>query len=174
MPQTLLAILAIAITSMVALNQHTGRLHAQKEIIRKEISTQMMAVATDRLEHIGHMAFDENTIGNNILTSPDQLTHPDNFDEDGQNNDIDDFNERSDHAFRIAAGREVWFDLKTTVTYAHENNPDVAVSHRTKFKKATVEVWPKDTLGINTEGGFQIPDRIKLSQTYACGSWCKW
>ncbi|HET6569471.1 MAG TPA: hypothetical protein VFG50_15995 [Rhodothermales bacterium] len=178
MPQSLLAILAITVLATFALTQHRNRLYMQEVAIRNEISTQALAVATDRLEEMGRMAFDEHTVGSEggmaKLTSVDLLTPVDSFGTDGQSNDIDDYNGVSIDTFRVTAGAQVWFRLKTEVKYANETNPDQVVDYKTRIKKATVWAYPVDTLGINVPGGIQAPDTIRLSQAYACGSWCDW
>jgi hypothetical protein len=177
MYQSMLAILAICILGMMALQQHRNQIHAEQAIIRKEIATQALAIAVDRLEEIGSMDFDENTIDDARLYSSAALTLPDSFIRDSQDNDIDDFHGSSVEKFRVTNDQEVWFEVRTTVVYAEEDNPDQPVAsstEKTKIKKATVEVWPKDTLGINLPGKIQIPDTVRLSQSFACGSWCDW
>ena len=174
MTQTMLATLAIVIAGSLAMQQHTNRVHAEQAIMRKEISTQMLAVAIDRLEEIGQMAYDEATFGNTRIYDANSLTAPNSFNDDFQGNDVDDFDGVSMDTFRVSNNQYVWFELETTVTYANETTPDVSVGSRTKMKKATVRIWPKDTLGINMPGKLQVPDTVKLSQSFACGSWCDW
>jgi|GEM_PF-1893953 len=179
MPQTMLAMLALATMTLFAMRQHERAIHLQREVIRNEVATQMMAVAVDHLEEIGRQAFDEATLNGAKVTSKAMLTPVSEFPlrKDTPSNDIDDFHDDTTKTFRVSNGLELWFDVVTRVTYADPENPDVSVTGPTKVKKATVKVYahtrdPDLTKPDPKWIGISIPDTVILSQSYACGSRC--
>lgn len=166
MPQTMLALLAMMVVMLLTVNQNERIVHLRQYVIRNEIAMQANAVAVDRLEEIGAMAFDEATIDDKTIHSKNELTaYP--FDvKEGDPNDIDDFQGAIVPKARVVNGRQLWFRVASTVSYAKENDPDVEVTGPTRLKKVTVTVQ-SDSLNIPTP-------TITLSQTFACGSRCDW
>lgn len=167
MPQTLLALAAMMMATLFALNQQRGIMQTRMTMMRNEVATAATGVAVDRLEEIRVMAFDEAT-RENAITSPLSLTHPTGFTSDDPADDIDDFDGTVVDRFRVWMADTLWYRVETNVVYALESNPDTPVSNvntRTKFKKATVRVY--STTVANT-------DTITISQSFACGSRCDW
>lgn len=165
MPQTMLAILAMALATLVSVNQLRNSARTRMNMIRHEISSQATGVAVDRLDEIASMEFDENTIGGTLLTSAAELTAGPPFAPDTPANDIDDFHAVTIDTFRVAGEHKLYFRVESAVTYADESNPNVPVAGPTKMKKATVRVY---SLTIPN------PDTLRISQTFACGSSCTW
>ncbi len=106
MQQTLLALLALMVATLLTLTQMQSRLQDQREVFQSEMKEMAIGVATQTLEVVRARAFDENTIGvpKDSITSPSALTEPSSF-ETGKHckafggtdtcDDIDDFNEMS-------------------------------------------------------------------------------
>lgn len=162
MSQTLLAILALMLATMFAVQQqrHTG--FTRLSMIRAEISTQSTGVAVDRLEEIGSMAFDEATVGGTAVSLANLTAGPP-FQLDAPGNDIDDFHGVSVDTFRVAGLDTLRFRVQSVVAYADPEDVGKVVTGPTSMKKATVKVYSLD---------IAAPDTITLSQSYACGSWC--
>jgi hypothetical protein len=165
MSQTMLSILALVLATMFAVQQQRHTAHTKLSMIRGEIGTQTTGVAVDRLEEIGAMAFDEATVGDITLDSPDSLTSGSPFGLDAPGNDIDDFDAVTLDTFRVAGNDTLRFRVVSRVRYANEADVAQEVGGPTKVKKATVKVY-----NLNVAA----PDTITLSQSYACGSRCAW
>lgn len=169
MVQTLFTLAALLATMLFVFNQQRNIRHAEATMVRNEIVSQATAVAVDRLEEIGAMAFDEATKGDTRLTQAAALTSATVFTADAPPiDDIDDFDGAHVRHFRVAWKDTLWFDVHTEVVYAQESDPGEAVSGssiRTKYKKATVHVISTDPL---------VADTITLSQSFSCGSKCDW
>lgn len=163
--QTLTTLMALMLTILYVFNQQQHLLHAEWTLVRNEVMTQATSVAVDRLEEIGAMAFDEETVGGTSLTSAAQLTPAASFHVAVPPNDLSDF-----HGADVVRKRLVWedslsFAVQTTVAYAEEAAPDEEAAAPTKFKKVTVVVYPLNDVRADT---------VRLSQTFACGSLCAW
>lgn len=169
MSQTLLATLALVVVGMFALSQLESIAHTRHGIIVSEIMMQATAVATDRIEEIGSLTFDENIAkaGGAKLTMPSQLTAGPPFTADGVLNDIDDFHSVEVDTFRVSSSEEdtLWFRVQSYVTYADETQLDMPVTGPSKVKKVTVKVHSLDLVQ---------PDTIEISQAFTCGSRCGW
>lgn len=174
MPQTMLALLALIIATLFAVQQQRQALHAQAKVVRNSLALHATGVVEDVLGGVGAVAFDEATTGNNEADAAGELTAPGYLgSEGGQPNDIDDF-----HAmvgiedYRIIQRKDpdaglvtdtLWFDVAIEVSYADaEGHP---MTTQTKYKKATAYVYSLD---------IPYPDTVKLSRLYACGSKCTW
>ena len=164
MPQTVLAMMAMMVATLFAINQHRNVLHMRANQMENEISMATTAVAMDRLETIGSHPFDEN-VGDSTLTSPSQLTPESDFTSDAPSSDIDDFDDAEKELFFMLDADTLKFKSISTVSYADEDDPELEVDTPTKAKKATIRVY---SLAIPN------PDTIKLSRTYGCGSACGW
>lgn len=169
MPQTLLALAAMMMATLFALNQHRGVMQTRISMMRNEVMTSASGVAVDRLEEVRSMAFDEATKGEAKIFSSTDLTSKPTFTDDAPPiDDIDDFDGSSVQRFRVWASDTLWYGVETTVAYAEENAPDIPLSDpnvRSKFKKATVKVY---SLNVNHV------DTVSISQTFSCGSKCAW
>ena len=165
MSQTMLSILALMLATMFAVQQQRHTAFTKLSMIRGEISTQTTGVAVDRLEEIGAMSFDEATVGDVTLDTPDSLTAGSPFGLDAPGNDIDDFDGVVLDTFRVAGPDTLRFRVLSRVRYASEANVEQEVGGPTKVKKASVRVYNLDVAA---------PDTITLSQSYSCGSRCNW
>lgn len=165
MTQTMLAILAITLATLFAMQQHRNVAHMQMKMIRDDIGVQATGVAVDRLDEIGAKAFDQNTIGDEKADHPDSLTAGPPFAVDQQSNDIDDFHNVAADTFRVHGTDTLFFRIESYVTYALDNEPGTPTTGPTKVKKVSVKAYSLDIPG---------PDTIRLSQSFACGSRCTW
>ncbi len=98
-PQTLLAIFALACASYYAMTRQTLIVQDELRLVQNEVELVGASVAVDRLELISGESFDQNTIGDVTLTSPSQLTPVNQLgkaSEAGDNDDIDDYNAAAD------------------------------------------------------------------------------
>lgn len=165
MSQTMLALLALMLASLFAVQQQRQTAEMRLAMIRSEVSTQSTGVAVDRLEEIGSMSFDEATIGNETLSAVDSLTAGPPFGSDAPGNDIDDFDGVTVDTFRVAGTQQLNFRMTSRVRYASEASFETEVASRTKVKKVTVKVFNLD---------IPNPDTVTISQSYVCGSRCNW
>jgi hypothetical protein len=186
MPQTLIAILSMVVTTLFAFNQHRNVLSTRLGMIREEMAVRSTSVAVDVLEEIGSMAFDEATLDKSVLHASD-LTHISMYDqyggdvintdpyssdlgvrptlESGGANDLDDFDGAILDRIRIREDRQIRFRAEARVRYVDEVDRTSEVGFQTKLKKVTIKVY---TTAI------AHPDTIYISQIYSCGSKCEW
>src|SRR5690554_4630403 len=157
MPQTVLAILAMIVATLMGLQQQRGAVHRQMHQIRNELSMQSTAVAEDLIRAIGSKAFDQATADlgeGQTITSPAALTHPSQFGPyDTPDDDIDDFHGSVGEEYKARAIRVVntesgevrddtlRFAVDVRVSYADEINVESVQTQRSKVKKVTVTVY---------------------------------
>ena len=180
MPQTLLALLALAVATLFATQQQRYAVNSQLNKVRGELAVQSTAVAEDVLNMIGSMAFDEATADQDAapLTSSYQLTRTDDFGPgEGQPNDIDDFHESIADEYKVRSIQRVdpetgavtvtplYFEVDVRITYADEEDLDTSQSAKSKVKKAVVTVYSTD---------ISNPDTVQLARSFVCGSKCDW
>ncbi len=169
MPQTLLAFGAVMMATFFSFQQHRSVLETRMMMIRNEVETAATAVAVDRLEEIGAMAYDDATKADVRIYSSATLTSSATFTDDAPPiDDIDDFHGSSVLRFRVTTGDTLWYGVESSITYADEATPDEPIvdpTIRTKFKKATVTVYSLNVAHIDT---------IRISQSFSCGSKCAW
>lgn len=169
MPQTLLALVAMMMASLFALNQQRGIMQTRLTMVRNEVATAATGVAVDRLEEVRTMAFDEATKGEDKIFSTSELTSKPTFTDDAPPiDDVDDFDASYVKRYRVWASDTLWYGVNTSVVYATEAQPDQPVAdpnERTKFKKATVKVYSLNVANVDT---------ITISQSFSCGSKCAW
>lgn len=180
MPQTLLALLALAVATLFATQQQRYAVNSHLTQMRGELAVQSTAVAEDVLNMIGSMAFDEATVDQDAapLTLSYQLTNVADFGPgEGQPNDIDDFHESISDEYKVRTIQRVdpetgatvsntlYFDVDVKVTYADENDLDTPQTAKSKVKKVVVTVFSKD---------ISHPDTVQLARSFVCGSKCDW
>lgn len=169
MPQTLLALVAMMMATLFALNQQRGIMQTRLTMVRNEVATAATGVAVDRLEEVRTMAFDEATKGEDKIFASSDLTSKPTFTDDAPPiDDVDDFDASYVQRFRVWTSDTLWYGVETSIVYATESQPDEPVAdpnERTKFKKATVKVY-----SLNVEN----VDTITISQSFSCGSKCAW
>jgi len=183
MPQTLIAILSMVVTTLFAFNQHRNVLTTRLGMIREEMAVRSTSVAVDVQEEIGSMAFDESTLDKSVLHSSD-LTQISAYDADlstqdpnytelgvrptlesGGANDLDDFDGAVLDRIRVREDRQIRFRAEARVRYVDEIDRTSEVSYQTKLKKVTLKVYSTS---------IAHPDTIYISQIYSCGSKCEW
>lgn len=171
MPQTLIAILAMVITTLFAFNQHKSVLTSRMNMIRQDVSMRATGVAVDVMEEIGAMAFDDATKTGkasdaNLLSDlPLALDSSDvEQDESGGVDDIDDFNGLTILRTRTHGAQTMNFEARPRINYVSSDGTTI-VEVPTKFKRVSITVVASD---------FVFPDTVKLSQVFSCGTRCDW
>ncbi len=177
MPQTMLAVLSMVVTTLFAFNQHRSVLSTRLNMVREDMAIRSTGVAVDILEEIGSMSFDEAT-RDKIVASSSELTSVQRLSihevteqteqtsvESGGTNDIDDFNGALMDRYRELNGKDIGFRAESVVSYIDPMDNITEVSYPTKLKKVTIKVYATN---------IARPDTIYLSQLYACGSRCSW
>ena len=169
MGQTLYAIIAMMVVSLFSLQQQQHALRAQLDMIDNEVATVASAVAVERLEEVGALAFDQATKGGATIDSTSELTSKTDFGtgegKDQPGDDLDDFDGASVVITRDIGGEPLRFQVDTTVDYAKANAGDQVTMVAGKFKVVRVEV---QVLDLPFESG------VSLAQVYSCKSSCRW
>lgn len=164
MPQTLIAVIAMAMASLVSFQQHRSVLEQRMNSIRGSLAVRSTAVATDKLEEIGAKAFDQATVAGAIASSA--LLNPiAEVSVASVLDDVSDYHGLVQDEKREANGIESSFKVKTLVAYVSEADGQTAVGYSTKLKKVTVTVVPD---------GLAKPDTIRISEVVSCGVRCAW
>ncbi len=174
MPQTILALLAMMLATLFAMQQQRQALHARAQVVRNSIALHATGVLENRLGEIGAMAFDEATTAGEGANSVGELEPIGDFgSEEGQPDDIDDFHQMPGIKDSLVIHRrgpggglvaqKLWFKVEIDVTYTDEEGHPVGGP--TEYKEATVRVYSLD---------IPRPDTAELSRLYACGSKCTW
>lgn len=171
MPQSLIAILAMVVTSLFAFNQHKSVLNSRMGMIRQDVSMRATGVAVDVMEEIGAMAFDDAT-KTGPIADLSMLTYLpltiDSVDveqlESGGADDIDDFNGLTLGRIRTHGSQTMNFTARPRVNYVTGDGTTV-VGYATKFKRVSISVVATD---------FVFPDTVRVSQVFACGTRCDW
>ena len=161
MPQTLLALLALSLSSLLVFNQQRLQMHAQTQMVSNELSLAGSGLASDIMEMIGARSFDEASTPDKIDDAakvpddPSVFTPPlalkqaalsdnpcDLLTPDAVCDDVDDVNGLSNKTYSIllAEGRELDFDVSTTVVYVTDPEGAVEATVPTRHKKVTLEV----------------------------------
>ena len=173
MPQTMLAVLSMVVTTIFAFNQHRNVLSTRLNMVREDMAIRSTGVAVDILEEIGSMSFDEATRDKIVassselttLYSPGDLGQDQTSVESGGTNDIDDFNGAILDRYRELKGQNIGFRAESVVSYVDPSDNTTEVTYPTKLKKVMIKVYSTT---------IARPDTIYLSQLYACGSRCSW
>lgn len=166
MPQTLMAILAMVVTSLFAFGQHRSVLTSRLNMINQEVALRSTSVAVNMLEEIGSLAFDEATKDSEIFSSADltELTSEPAELESAQADDIDDFNNIERTVTLTRRLGDLNFIGRSTVRYVNsDGTPSPMV--QTKYKELTVVVKSAD---------IATPDSVYISKIISCGSRCNW
>ncbi len=178
MPQTMLAVLSMVVTTLFAFNQHRNVLNTRLNMVREDMAIRSTGVAVDVLEEIGSMSFDEAT-RDKVISSSTELTSferksfylmeqegsSQTSQESGGSNDIDDFNGAMMERTRTLNEKSLGFRAQSIVSYVDPVDKTTEVDYPTKLKKVTIKVFSMN---------LARPDTIYLSQLYSCGSRCDW
>jgi len=170
MPQTMLAILAMMLFSLFAVQQQEKVYFAQSTMIRQTVSAMLNGAAVERLEEIGSKGYDQSIVDNETVTSTAELASaatgfgPGN--DPTPEDDIDDFHAALDTLYRAVGTDSLSFHVESTVQYADEVNPSVPAAGgiKTKFKLVTVTVRSIDLEDLEAT----------VSRSFSCGSGCQW
>ena len=166
MPQTTLAFMAIYVFSLLILTQQRTSVRAQVGAIKNTIGILANGVATERLERVASLDFDQATRDNNAVFGSAALTATSDFGpvQDKAGDDIDDFHDTAVTFERGFAGDTLRFQAETSVYYVQDANL-IASASPTKYKMIDVRVYSLDVA---------LADTIRLSRVKACKSSCQW
>lgn len=161
MPQTLLALLALSLSSLVVFNQQRLQMRAQTKMVSNELSLAGSGLASDLMEMIGARSFDEATTPEkihlaaavpespSIFTSKSKITSEsatqkkcDLLNPTATCDDIDDVNglSKAQYSVMLAEGRALDFEVSTKVIYVTNPEGDVESDVPTRHKKVTITV----------------------------------
>lgn len=184
MPQSLLAIAAIAIITFLTLHQKRHAILTQTEKVGIEITTMATQVGVDRLNEMRRLAFDEASKGernasleelSNLLplsSDPEYLfdSFPERHDAhsslpDVAFDDLDDFDAVTYIVSKTARLDTVQFRIDSVVGYMQDTDSGTASAVPTGLKQVVIRVT---ALGVRPEAS------VTLSQLYSCGTRCVW
>lgn len=168
MPQTTLALLALACATLFSVKRDQEIAEGHRTLVRNEVSMLATSVATDQIETISAKAFDEATFGDRRTTSSSQLTPTASFgkgNDAGDYNDVDDYHLSIDTVARRAGSGTLLFRVSTRVAYAEPNALFTEAAGVTKVKKATAYV---ESITV------PLGSQTVLAQSFVCGSACTW
>ena len=168
MPHSLVAVIAMAMASLVTFQQHRSVLAQRMVHVRSQIAVEATAVATDRMELITAMPFDEA-----LLTGPagsatdlsDFVSGAGQLGESSGLNDVDDFDGATSDEVRSAAGKSLRFRTFARVSYISEADGQTPVGYMTRLKRVTVSAVSLDIPSADT---------IRVAEIVDCGELCAW
>ena len=161
MPQTLLALLALSLSSLIVFNQQRLQMRAQTQMVSNELALAGSGLASDIMEMIGARSFDEASTPEKIdkasaipespllFTSATEVAtqKPGSKDCDllvptEKCDDVDDVNgvKNARYSIMLAEGRALDFEVSTTVVYVTDAEGGVVSDLPTLHKKVTIEV----------------------------------
>jgi len=161
MPQTLLALLALSLSSLLVFNQQRLQMRAQTQMVTNELSLAGSGLASDIMEMVGARSFDENSTPEKIHQagavpeSPTAFTSALVIANDSTSNkncdllsptpdcdDVDDIRglEAEHYSILLAEGRELDFEVSTDVIYVTDAEGGIESDLPTRHKKVTIEV----------------------------------
>ncbi len=170
MPQTMLAILAMMLFSLFAVQQQEKVYLAQKIMIRQTVTKMLNGAIVERLEEIGSTGYDQATVDSETISSLAELSSSNS--EFGPGNDhtpeddCDDFHMAVDTLYRTVGTDSLGFVVESEVAYASELDPEqpAAPGTKTKYKLVTV-----------TARVLTMPElEVNISRSFSCGSACQW
>lgn len=166
MPQTLMALFALACATYYSWTRQRAIVEDQIKLVQNEVEMIAASVAVDRLEEISSKSFDQSTVGDSVLSSSSGLTASGSFGmEAGDQNDIDDYHNGADTLARKAGTATLAYRVFTTVTYAQESSPETTSSSPTKVKTVTATV---------TSLNVKVPSAVTMKRSFTCGAECAW
>lgn len=146
MQQTILALAAILIFSVYALNRHRADAGTEQTGVSADIENAAAALAGERLHEIERRTFDEADVGREGARSkPNGLTHRNSLGPDlsetneASFDDIDDFHGRATARTAVRGGQTLQFRDSVSVRYIDPSNPS-ATPVRAMAKEVTVTV----------------------------------
>ena len=161
----MLALLGLMLVAQFTLAQYRDILHGQLVMIETEARTIAASVAVEHLGRVTAMPFDDATKGGRILETPSALTVHHFFRSDAPSDDVDDFDGSTLLVPRPAGADTLWFDVRTSVSYADEINPNNFAAGATKLKNIVATVSVRNVA---------FADTVRLERLVSCGSACGW
>ncbi len=165
MPQSLVAVIAMALASLVSFQQHRSVLQQRMNAIRGNLAVGATAVATDKLDEIGSKAFDESTVAGPITSITQLKPIVGSGSLPAVMNDISDFHRLTQTETRRTNDLESSYRVDTNVYYVSEADGATKVGYSSRLKMVTVTVVPE---------GIVRPDTIRVSEVLSCADSCRW
>ena len=163
----MLAVGAMILLSILILRINNTFLTTSTTFMDSKFEIMATSIATSEIEEISKLAFDQNTVLDSTVvpaTSLTDLTIPSALGTDsGENpndpktfNDIDDYNGYTTTINGDSALPSANFNIRCTVNYITDTNPNVVSSSATWNKRITVYVT-----------SVSMPDTVKLSTIFS-------
>lgn len=154
MQQTILALGALMIIMITALNHQRSVLMIQEASYVREMETAALDLAKQRIERrLIETQFDEQWLNELVMPSnPSILTSPANFGIDGDDtvpDDIDDYHNFTELVNHAVGADTFRFSVTYSISYLDTATGDTT-SAQTFAKQITADVVSADTLGIRT------------------------
>jgi len=168
MPHSLVAVVAMALASLVTFQQHRSVLMQRMISVRSQVSVESTAAASDRLEEVTATAFDEavlTTAVHSAVSLTSFVSGAGQLGESADFNDVDDYDGSVLEMERTASGKTLRFRTVTRVSYVSELDGSTPVGYMTRLKKVSVEAVPLE---------LTMADTIRVSEVVACGDLCQW
>lgn len=168
MPHSLVAVIAMALASLVTFQQHRSVLTQRMVHVRSQIWVEATAAAGDRLEQVTAMAFDEVLLKGGADSATELTSFAAGAGQLGEStgmNDVDDYDGAVSEDIRTASGKSLRFRTFTHVSYVSESDGATPVSYPTRLKRVTVEAVPLD---------IPAADTIRVTEVVDCGHLCRW
>lgn len=160
MPQTLLALLALALAGLLTFNQQRLTVRSQTNMVTNEIELAAAGLASEAMEFIGARSFDERSTperiadaDGNVPDSPSAFTNSSSFGTTGDCDylqpsdtpacdDIDDLANRdwTPTEVTLAHGRTLEFDIKTDVYYVDSPSSMTPSATKTRHKRVDMNL----------------------------------
>ena len=153
MQETLLALGALMIIMLIAVNQQRSTIHIHEQVYIREVSQARDDFAVRLLEGISNeMSFDELTmaltdIPTNVSSLSDLLGPDSGETVDSTFDDIDDFDAYRDTFIHVISADTFFFDVTFSVTYIDDDNTITA--SKTFAKEISALVTPLQDFGRN-------------------------
>lgn len=180
MPQTLLALFALALSSVLVLNQQRMTTQGRQKMLSDEVELAASGLASDIMEMIGARSFDDKSTPSAIFakqrvpTLPTQFTTAANLGDPRDRgeagcdllvpantplcNDVDDLHGLGWQpvSVTLAQGRTLPFEARVNVHYVSDPG-SMAVSHvRTRHKRVTLDLRSRFLAGDGSQGHVSI------------------
>lgn len=160
MPQTLLALLALALAGLLTFNQQRLTVRSQTNMVSNEVELAAAGLASEVMEFIGARSFDERSTPERIADAlgvvpdgPDAFTNASSFGYSGDCDllqpsntpscdDIDDLDDLgwTPVYVTLAHGRTLDFEIKTDVYYVDSPSSMTPSSSRTRHKRVDMNL----------------------------------
>lgn len=155
--QTLLTLAAVMILTQMAIRINASIIQTQETMQNSKFGLVAVSLATSIIEEATKTAFDENTIGDMLIT-PKGLTSVGSFGPDAGEKSPPTFDDFDDwHGYETTTTdptlMSAQFKIKCKVEYVNPDKPDQSTSSNTFHKKLTVyvsSVSMKDVIEIST------------------------